>query len=205
MRTIKLNASLENYSLFVSRKSNPAFVNLAKKIWTRDYFTCQYCGFQAREYQEVVNYDQNYRNNTLSNLLTACCFCTQCFFLESVGEGGYGGGTIIYLPEMLQNELNSLCHVLFCAMVNNTSYKESAQSIYRTMKMRSAPVDAQLGDGVSNPAALGQLYVDYISTHKGSDPSELLTDLRLLPAHARFKKQIERWAASAAAESGGSR
>ena len=40
--------------------------------------------------------------NKVSNLVTACCFCGQCCFLESVSVGKYGGGTLIYLPEIDQ-------------------------------------------------------------------------------------------------------
>ena len=199
-REIKLNVSLYNYSMFVSRKSDPAFRKLAKQVFERDHYSCQYCGFQAREYQEIVNFDQNYNNNKPVNLLTACCFCTQCFFLESVGEGGYGGGTLIHCPEMAQTELNSLCHVLFCAMINETTYKESAQSIYRTFRMRSQTIEKQLGDGTCNPAAFGQLYLDYESNNDSKDGRKMLTHFRLLPSRSRFTKQIQRWAQSAVAE-----
>ena len=196
---ITLNVSLYNYSMFASRKSDPAFRKLAKQVFERDQYTCQYCGFQAREYQEIVNFDQDYNNSKLSNLRTACCFCTQCFFLESVGEGGYGGGTLISLPEMTQTELNSLSHVLFCAMINETNYKESAQAIYRTLRMRSQVIENQLGDGTSNPAAFGQLYLDYQSSNAG-DAAKILTNFRLLPSRSRFTRHIQRWAQSAVSE-----
>lgn len=199
MRPIILNASLDNYGYFAGRKRTKSFRQVAKKIWTRDNFTCQYCGFQAREYQEIVNADQNYRRNTASNLTTSCCFCTQCFFLESCGEGGYGGGTMIYLPEISQNDLNSLCHVLFCAMVNETSYKDSAQAIYRTLRVRSQTIEDQLGEGASNPIAFGQLIVEY-KQNKKKDLNHFLTNFRLLPSRARFKKQIEHWARQALSE-----
>lgn len=202
MRIIGLNASLENYSYFLGRRSQKTFRPFAMKIWTRDNYTCQYCGFQAKEYQELVNEDQNYRNNKMDNILTACCFCTQCFFLESVGEGRYGGGTLIYLPELTQNELNSLCHVLFCAMINDTSYKESAQAIYRTLRMRAVPIEEKLGEGTSDPAVFGQLLLDYRASQKDDNTGSLINNLRLLPARSRFKKQIQRWAATAIAEMG---
>lgn len=199
---IALNISMYNYSMFVSRKSKPAFRKLAKHVFERDSYTCQYCGFQAREYQEVVNLDQNYKNNKIDNLVTACCFCTQCFFLESIGEGGYGGGTLIFVPEMTQNELNSLCHVLFCAMINETNYKESAQSIYRTLRMRSQIIEKELGEGTCNPGAFGQLFLDYQSSQSSEDKSimGIMKNMRLLPSRSRFTRQILRWAQSALAE-----
>ncbi|MBB72858.1 MAG: HNH endonuclease [Legionellales bacterium] len=196
MHSITLNASLYNYSLFRQRKANPAFRKLAKQIWQRDDYTCQFCEFQARQFQEIVNLDQNYRNNKKENLATACCFCTQCFFLESVGEGGYGGGLIIYNPHMSQGEINSLCHVLFCAMINNTEYKESAQAMYRTLRMRSGIVEEKFGEGMSDPAAFGQTLLDFKMAQR-KNPKKLLQNLRLLPSRTRFKKQIERWAQQA--------
>lgn len=198
-RPIHLNISMYNYSMLISRKSNPAFRKLAKQVFERDQYTCQYCGFQAREYQEVVNFDQDYHNNQFDNLLTACCFCTQCFFLESVGEGGYGGGTLIYAPEITQNELNSMCHVLFCAMINETHYKDSAQSIYRTFRMRSQIIEKILGEGACNPGVLGQLFLDYQSSHQDARAINILKNIRLLPSRSRFTRQIQRWAQAALA------
>lgn len=199
MHLIQLNANVEGWRIFTARKADPVFQEFSKKVFRRDNYTCRFCNFQAREYQEVVNFDQNYQNNKLSNLVTACCFCTQCFFLESVGISGYGGGTLIYLPEISQTNLNSFCHVLFCAIANNTDYKNTAQNIYRTFKLRSQLVETQFGDGTSNPAILGQLLLE---SYPGQslDVQNILKDLRLLPSRASFKMQIERWAATALRE-----
>jgi intracellular multiplication protein IcmJ len=195
---LKLHANPEGWRIFSARKADLHFQAFCKKVWRRDSYTCQFCGFQAREYQEVINLDQNYYNNKISNLVTACCFCTQCFFLESVGVGGMGGGTVIYMPEITQNNLDSLCHVLFCAIANETGYKSTAQGAYRGLRLRSQIVEEQLGEGTSNPAVLGHLLIDSVADMKQADI--LLDDLRLLPARASFKVQIERWAATALSE-----
>lgn len=175
--------------------SNP----MSKKIFQRDRYTCQFCGFQARLYQDIVNLDGDYTNNRLSNLVTACCFCAQCFFVESVGVGGYGGGTLIYLPELTQAELNSLCHVLFCAITNDTGYKSSAQNIYRSFKFRSQIVEEKFGEGTSDPAIFGQLMIDS-GVNSEEIREKLFKNIRLLPSRAKFRKQIEKWAASALEE-----
>jgi intracellular multiplication protein IcmJ len=196
VHTLKLNANVEGWRVFTARKADPAFQAFSKKVLRRDNYTCRFCGFQARDYQEIVNFDQNYHNNKLSNLVTACCFCAQCFFLESVGIGGYGGGTLICLPEISQAQLNSFCHVLFCAIANDTEYKNTAQNVYRSFKLRSQLVDEQLGEGTSNPAVLGQLLLESDAKQQ-IDTDLILKDLRLLPSRAGFKTQIERWAATA--------
>lgn len=196
---IKLIATPGSWRLYSSRKVDDRFKVFERKIFQRDRYTCQFCGFQARLFQEVINLDGDYTNNKLTNLVTSCCFCAQCFFIESVGVGGYGGGTLVYVPELSQAELNSLCHVLFCAITNDTGYKSSAQNIYRSFKFRSQLVEDKFGEGTSDPAIFGQLMIDTgISSEE--QRSQLFKHICLLPSRAKFRKQIEQWAASALQE-----
>lgn len=196
---LRLHASPGAWRLYSARKADPNFSVYEKKVLSRDHYICQYCGFQAKKYQEIVNLDGNFAVNKLSNLVTACCFCAQCFFIESVGVGGYGGGTLIYLPEMSQTQLNSLCHVLFCAITNNTGYKSSAQEIYRSLKFRAQMIEDKFGQGVSDPATFGQLIID-CNVRDKERIDALFKNICLLPSRAKFRKQIEHWAASALAE-----
>lgn len=198
---IRLTASAGAWRLYSARQADPRFKAFEKKVFERDNYTCKFCGFQARSLQEVINLDGNYTHNKLANLATACCFCAQCFFIESVGVGGYGGGTLIYLPELSQVELNSLCHVLFCAITNDTGYKSTAQSIYRSFKFRAQPVEEKFGEGTSDPAIMGRLLID--SDTKAEKSDQLFQDIRLLPSRAKFRRQIERWAAGALEEMSG--
>jgi len=193
---LPLKASPGAWRLYSSRKVDPKFKKFELKILHRDQYTCQFCGFQANLFQDVINADGDYSHNRMSDMLTACCFCTQCYFLESVGVGGYGGGTLIYLPELSQAELNSLCHVLFCAITNDTGYKMTAQSIYRAFKFRSQAIEDKFGEGTSDPAIFGHLLID--SGHEATENAEaLMQNIRLLPSRAKFRRQIEGWAASA--------
>lgn len=196
---IKLNVNPEGWRVFTARKSDAGFLAFSKKVFRRDNYACQFCGFQAREFQEVINLDQNYYNNKLSNMVTACCFCAQCFFLDSIGVGGYGGGTLIYLPEITQNNLDSFCHVLFCAITNDTGYKSTAQAVYRSFKLRAQNIEEQFGEGTSTPSTFGQLLIE--SRAKESEYYDaVLKDIRLLPSRASFRTQIERWAETALSE-----
>ena len=196
---LKLVATPGSWRLYSARKVDERFKAFEKKVLNRDRYTCQFCGFQARLFQEIVNLDNDYTNNKFPNLVTACCFCAQCFFIESVGVGGYGGGTLIYLPELTQSELNSLCHVLFCAITNDTGYKTSAQNIYRSFKFRSQIVEEKFGEGTSDPGLFGQLMIDANVTDE-SIREQLFKNILLLPSRAKFRKQIEKWAASALEE-----
>lgn len=193
---LNLMATPTAWRIFSARKVDPRFKTFEEKVLKRDKYACQFCGFQAYIYQEIVNLDGDYNNNNIDNLVTACCFCSQCFFLESVGVGGYGGGHLVFLPELNQAELNSLSHVLFCAITNDTGYKNSAQAIYRSFKLRSASVEEKFGEGTSDPSIFGQLLIDTGFNLKGKSQN-LFRDIRLLPSRAKFRVQIEAWAASA--------
>lgn len=199
MHDLQLAVNLNGWRINVRRREDKAFLPVAEKILRRDQYTCQYCGFQAKEYQEIVNLDGNYMNNKFSNLITACCFCSQCLFIESMSLEEMGGGQLIYLPEMTQAELNSFCHVLFCAMGNGTGYQDSAQTIYRSFKFRSQLVENKYGSGSSNPSVLGQLILEYEAKNPGSK-LDILKDLRMLPSYTKFKVQLNAWAAAALEE-----
>ena len=192
MSKIQLKAVPGSFQAFMKRNLDPAFIKFAQKIYRRDRFACQFCKFRSQKYQEIVNLDHNYQNNKMSNLVVACVFCTQCFFMESIGQANQGGGILIYLPEISQEKLNSLCHVLFCAITNDTGYKTTAQSMYRNFKFRSQIIETEFGEGVSNPAVLGQLLIDHrVSGHKIQN---MLQPVRILPSRSKFSDKIEHWA-----------
>jgi intracellular multiplication protein IcmJ len=193
MRPIKLSAAPYAWRLFMMRKADPTFAAFSKKIFDRDKYTCQFCGFKAKAYQEIINLDQNYHNNQPRNLVTACCFCAQCFFIESIGKQDYGGGTIIYMPKIAQNDLNALCHVLFYTMANVTDRQNEAQTLYRTLTLGSKVVEKVLSEGMSDPALLGRMIIDAYMENRVATTEKILQNLRLLPSRDKFNTQILAW------------
>jgi len=197
---LKLAAIPEGWRLFSVRKIDQAFRPFKQQALERDQYMCRYCGFQAKKHQEVVNIDNDYRNNKISNLATACCFCSQCFFIEAVGKDDYGGGVLIYLPEISQGDLNGFCHVLFCAMYNESSYKSDSQNIYQSLKARSQIIEKYLGEGMSDSALFGRMLVDAPEKDRNRIEKEILSSFRLLPSYSKFSKQIKDWSDSASDE-----
>lgn len=193
MYPLKLSANFEAWKAFTVRKSHKDFLQFSQRVFARDDYSCQFCGFQAKEFQEVVSLDGDYYQAKLANSVTACCFCAQCLFLESVGTGNFGGGTLIYLPEVSQADLNSFCHVIFCAINNDTEYKSSSEAIYRSLKFRAHPIEEQFGEGTSEPSVFGQLLIDSGNQNNQELQQVMQTSIRLLPSRIRFKTQIERW------------
>lgn len=201
MYPLIISCEIGRWQAFMLRKQDKAYADLSKRVWDRDRYTCQFCGFQAKDYQEVINLNHDYRDNKLENNVTSCVFCSQCHFIESVGKNDFGGGTIVYLPELTQAEVNSMCHVLFCAMINDTSYRLSAQTIYRSFKFRNQVIEDCFGEGTSQPSMFGQLLIDYQENGGNRDHiNNWCRKLRLLPSRGKFKEQIQRWAEAALEE-----
>jgi intracellular multiplication protein IcmJ len=184
---LPLTTNPEGWLYFVERKHDTKFLALAQQVWDRDQLQCQYCSVPLKMGQEVVNADGCYTNNALNNLRTACQFCVQCGFLESVGAGSYGGGLLIYLPELTQVHLNGLCYALFRAIQYATPEEIVAQQAYQSLSLRAQLVENHLGAGMSDPKIFGQLLVES-GLHAESDT--FIANLRLLPLRAAFKEQI---------------
>ncbi len=187
---INLMAQKAAFAKYNARKRNKTFQVIQKRVHQRDHFTCRYCGFFAKEHQTVVNIDHNYRNNKLSNLATACGFCAQCFFIESAGLDGNSGGTVIYLPEVTQANLNNFCRVLFCSMDKESAYKGKLQSVYLSLKERGKNVVDCFGPDTDDPRVFGQSLLD-AGVKREQMTQEVMQHLRLLPSRRAFAPQID--------------
>ncbi len=189
---INLIAKRGNWQRFTSRKANKAFLDVRDKVFTRDDYTCRYCGFQAKRYQEIVNIDHNYDNTVLANLATACNFCTQCFFIDSVGMDGKSGALLIYLPEISQADLNHFCRTLFCSMLREAPYKGKLQAAYLSLQDRAKSVEEVFGPNTQEPAVFGQTLIDSnLSNVHYKNP--IFSDLKLLPIRKYYKAHAEYW------------
>ena len=132
-------------------------------------------------------------------MTTACCFCSQCLFIDNIENLDFAGGYLIYSPDLSQREINSLCHVLFCAISNNTGYKQSGLNLYRTLKESKSAVDEKFGTGASDPIEFVNLLLESeIDVQKINN--EILKDLKLLPSQKAFATQISAWAEDALKE-----
>jgi intracellular multiplication protein IcmJ len=199
MFNLSLSASFENWKLFWLRRTHPRFQPIAQKVFERDQYTCQFCSIAAPLAKfEVINLDANYQNNKASNLVTACPLCAQCCFIESIGTGSFGGGVLINLPEISQNQLNALVNEAFLATHTKSAQAVSAENILRDFKFRSADVEKIFGDGMSDPAKFGMLMLT--ANLPKAQLNKILLPLRLLPIRTRFLEFTESVANSLAME-----
>lgn len=189
---ITLLAQKGAWRLYQARKGNNKFLVAKKRVLQRDHYTCKYCGFFSKEYQEIVNIDQNYKNNQIDNLATACSFCAQCFFIDSLGMDGNSGGHIIYLPEISQADLNNFCRVLYCSLDKESAYKGKLQAVHLSLKDRKKDVVNCFGPNSSEPRVFGQGLLD-AGLNKDQLKHEVMRHLRLLPSKKAFGPQLDYW------------
>ncbi|UTC24395.1 type IVB secretion system protein IcmJDotN [Candidatus Comchoanobacter bicostacola] len=182
------------YDLFATRNLDPAFERFAKQVKQRDRHMCRFCGFKSVSAMTVVNINHDYRDNKMSNLATSCPFCLQAHFIEAVGSLLPGGGTLIYLPEMTQNQLSALTHVCFAAIVNGSPHALDSDRYIRSLKLRSSPVEKQYGKHMSDPKFMGRMLIDTPVNDIEERKAIMLKDLRLLPSLKYFEKAILDWA-----------
>lgn len=196
---INLKASQGDWRLFMTRKADPSFEKFSKKILKKCSYQCQFCAFSSILHLDIVNVDGNYMNNKLSNLVASCPLCTQCFFLESVGKGDFGGGTLIYLPEFSQTQLNASCHVFFSCIAFGGKFAQESKDSYRLIRQRSKTIESKLGNGLSNPSVYGQMLIDHekntVSIHE-----DLQKSIRLLPNLKKFAPLVNQWVDNAVDE-----
>ena len=129
----------------------------------------------------------------MSNLVTACPLCTQVFFPEMIGKVCNSGGTLIHLPEVSQQDLNSICHVLFCSLRNNDQHKDKSEKIYNDFLNLSEPVKSVYGDKFIIPSHFAQVLIDTPGDEVPKFYDQFLSGIRVLPDFESFRPLLDKW------------
>ncbi len=188
MYPLTLTANLDGWRVFNVRRKQSEFQKIAQKVFVRDKYICQFCGFRDLSHQEIANLNGNYRANDLSNLATCCALCIECNFLGVMGREN----RVIFFPQMTQGELMRFTRVLFCLIASKTQYVETAKSLYRNLRQLVVPVDEIFGKDASISDLFGQSLLD---THgiSGEMHKKVMQPLRLLPNQQHFTGQVAHW------------
>lgn len=176
-----------NWERFEQRKNSEKFKRLRADILQRDAFICQFCSHMSQELT-VINADNQYRNNSPDNLVSACELCAQVTLLDQYRIDYAGQDRIIYFPELLQEQINQLCRVLFCKMKEEGGESAyNAKKIFAQLQDRAAWLDQKAGCKLSSPG-LFNLYL----CQKNKDQT-LIQHLRWLPNFEGYQQNALRW------------
>lgn len=183
---------------------------------------CAGCDFAfgTSDQFELHHLDGDHRHNDPTNLVPVCAMCHAPFHLDLVTRRWRGSpGSIIYLPELTQGQLNNLLQALAFAMLaqqqKGLQQAPSAapigdddplmriQSLHMALERRAEAVE-KLGDGsvgrpgLSQPAVMARVLSE-MSDADYAQRDTLLHGLRYLPAAEQLLAAAQEWGRHGAA------
>lgn len=152
---------------------------IEKVLW-RDAFTCRCCGFTSKKFQRVIPAESLGATSDGSggSLMTVCTFCEMCLSLDRAGLTG--AGTLIWLPEIPQAELNHITRALYVAMASSDPLAKAASRTLEILKGRR--IDAKKRLGTDDPLLLATALQEELNDKDYAGRLAKLEGLRLLPA-----------------------
>ena len=171
---LKLSGEINSYEYFSRRKESPKYTSVKLVVGDKHNHSCKFCGYQS-ENLEIVNLDQDYRNNHINNLVPACEFCTKPQLLDFYGMDYEGDDRMIYLPDIRQDQLSLIYRTLLYSMAKGGDDAYNAQMIYAQLKDQASYLDEKMGSELSHPAQ----FLYYLKSSNAD--LELINKIRWLP------------------------
>ncbi|RLU01744.1 MAG: type IV secretion protein DotN [Ketobacter sp.] len=155
------------------------------RMLLKEMYTCHFCGFTSRKYQEVVV--RNGQEWHLDNVKAACVFCAQGFTIDWVAN--MRSGVLLHLPKISQNELNHLLKVIYVFRISQGDHANKARDILDLlMKSREQAKKLLSSD---DPYELAKRLRIPLSEYSSKKLKETLSEIRLLPLDRRIIKEAD--------------
>lgn len=161
--------------------------DLKTKIHERDGDTCHFCGFASSKYQNIHHKDMNLNNQDEANLVTACVFCHQCFFLDYVAK--MQSGMLVWMPEISQTDLHHIARAIYVGRISQGDMADASRKAYDTIMSRRQDAENRLG--TDDPYILAQVLQDYLGPKAYGARSKKLDGMRLFPLDKRMVTEGE--------------
>jgi len=171
-------------------RDNPAipfedtgFGLLRAKVFERDRYVCQFCGFTSNKYQDILPRPPSRQDNgaarganRIDSLATACIFCHQCAKLEIVPK--MQSGVLIWLPEISQAALHHVMRAIYVARRTQGPMADAARGALDALLERR--VDCKRRIGTDDPVVLSAIMQDLLEEKYYRKRGEKLDGVRLL-------------------------
>ena len=156
-----------------------------QRIFTRDNYECQYCGFKSEKFQLIHVKDGDPKNKSDDNLTTSCIFCHQCFNLDKISE--MKSGTLIWMPEITQAQVHHLARSIYVGRITQGPMADTARrTLEMIMKRREEAIERIKTD---DPKILTVVLKDYITKRDYDRRLTKLDGIRLFPLDRRTVKE----------------
>ncbi len=166
-------------------KANSLDLQIRQKILERDDHTCQICRFQSKKYQDVHFVDGDTSNLQMTNMVTACIFCHQCFNLDKIND--MRSGVLIWLPEIEQADLHHIARAIYVARISQGSMAETAKKALDILMGRREEAKARIH--TDDPNILSIVMQDFLGPRKYAEAQKKLEGIRLFPLDRRIIKE----------------
>lgn len=160
---------------------------MKQKIFERDSYVCQYCGFTSSKYQDIHFLNGMTSDIRQDNMATACLFCHQCFNLDSVST--MRSGVLVWLPEIDQATLHHIARAIYVARIAQGPIADSARRSLDVLMQRREEARQRLG--TDDPFILATVLRDYIGKKSYDARQEKLEGFRLFPLDRRIIKESD--------------
>lgn len=140
LRDLKLDFTRVGAADPYSDEEEPIASSIKSLIFQRDLNACQFCGFWALKYQQIVSMDSS---TDMDSVLTACIFCAQCFEPQLTSQRS--SGILVHLPEIEQRTLHYIARDMHLARRTQHSSREGALALRNTILSRKDLVELEFG------------------------------------------------------------
>lgn len=159
--------------------------DVKQQALTRDEYTCRYCGFQSRKYQEINYIGKGGKPAGAADYATACTFCHQCFHVERVDR--MQSGAVIWLPEIGQAALHHICRAIYVARISQGPMADAARDAMEALLARKEESKNRLG--TDSPKIMATVLQDFLEVAEYKNRAAKLKGFRLLPLDRRIIKE----------------
>lgn len=156
-------------------------------VLQRDDYTCRYCGFKSKKYQEVHFVGASDKVKGPDDYVTACTFCFQCFHIDRIER--MQSGAVIWLPEIGQAALHHLCRAIYIARISQGPMAEAARDALEALLSRKEEAKNRLG--TDSPKIVATVLQDFLEMSEYKNRLVKLRGFRILPLDRRIIKEGE--------------
>lgn len=178
-------SSLSDAGRVLSAEVHKPTDELKAKVIERDDYTCRYCGFQSRKYQEINYIGKTGKVTGAEDYATACTFCYQCSHMERVDR--MQSGAVIWLPEVGQAALHHVCRAIYVARISQGPMADAARDAMESLLARKEEAKNRLG--TDSPKILATVLQDFLEVNEYRLRMNKLKGFRLLPLDRRIIKE----------------
>jgi len=178
-------SSISNKGRIFVKNPEDVTEEFEKEIFERDEYTCQFCRFKSEKYQKVQFIGENSEKPGKENFLTACTYCYQCFHIDQIPR--MQSGSIIWLPELEQSELNNLARAIYIARITQGPMADAARDALEILMRRKEEAKNKLG--TDDPRILATIFQDFMEGKEYARRSSRIKGFRIMPLDRRLVRE----------------